>query len=59
MNHCGQVAAWQLTRSTSIDECESLLISIKERIQSQQDTENEQIEVYVDNCCSIRGKLQR
>ena len=55
LNHMGQVIAWQFTKTTSIDECEDLLVKLKNRcIQLGQPIE----EVYVDNCCQSRNKLQ-
>ncbi len=53
LNNIGQVIAWQLTTSTSIDECTELLSALAERLRGTQLNE-----VYVDNCCSIRQKLQ-
>ena len=53
LNSKGQVVAWQFTKSNSIDECHDLLTDLKERFQSK-----DSIEVFVDNCCSIRKKLE-
>ena len=47
--------AWQFTKTTSIDECKNLLLTLKDRC-----TRLGQpiLEVYVDNCCQSRNKLQ-
>lgn len=52
LNNIGQVIAWQFTKTTSIDECTDLLAALQQRLQSNVG------EVYVDNCCSIRQKIQ-
>ena len=56
LNNIGQVIAWQFTRTTSVDETSVLLSSLFERFQkgtSQCET------IYVDNCCTVRSKLQQ
>ena len=50
LNEVGQVVAWQLTSSTSIDEVSSMLLELKCRILQP-------ITVYVENCCQLRPKL--
>ena len=52
LNENGQVVNWQLTKSTSISESESLLKGICERAKSSLKT------VYVDNCCKHRSKIK-
>ncbi len=54
MNGIGQIVGWQFTATTSIDEVHALLMHIKSRMQP----EGKKIEVFVDNCCSVRNKLQ-
>ena len=53
MNNIGQVVGWQFTSTTSIDEVCSLLTHIKNRAQ-----EDIRLHIFVDNCCSVRNKLQ-
>ena len=55
LNNIGQVIAWQFTQTTSTDECKDHLSALKERLllQGAQITE-----LYVDNCCTVRAKLQ-
>lgn len=56
LNNVGQVIAWQLTQSSSIDESSDLLSSLVERLHC-----NDRLPVstvYVDNCCTTRNKLQ-
>ena len=55
LNNIGQVIAWQFTRTTSIDECEDLLFALKDRCTR---LGQPVMEVYVDNCCQSRNKLQ-
>ncbi len=52
MNEIGQVIAWQLTRSTSLDEVKSLLSNLAARL-----IRDGELLVYVDNCCTLRDKL--
>ena len=52
--YVGQVIAWQLTKTTSIDECKELLCVLRNR-QLSHGTAIE--EVYTDNCCTIKAKL--
>lgn len=52
MNAVGQVVGWQFTSTTSIDEVCALLLHIKSR------TQNQQVQLFVDNCCTVRNKLQ-
>ena len=54
LNALGQVVTWQLTNSTSFDEVESLLFTLKERIEHN-DTP---LVVCVDNCCQVKNKIQ-
>ena len=55
LNDIGQVLAWQLTKTSSIDECTQLLSELKQRLL----TSGAQLdEIYVDNCCTIKTKLQ-
>ena len=48
----GQVIAWQLTKSTSLDEVQPLLNNLASRFIT-----NRHLLIYVDNCCSLRDKL--
>lgn len=48
-NEIGQVISWQLTKSTSIDEVNTLLDKLKARLNL-----SKQLLVIVDNCCSQR-----
>ena len=51
MNKIGQVIAWQLAKSTSIDEVELLLNRLTARLTTAS------LPVYIDNCCQLREKL--
>ena len=53
LNEIGEVVAWQLTNSTSIDEVAQILSSVKERI-----SEDQLIKIYEYNCCHVRKKLE-
>ena len=55
LNNIGQVIAWQLTQTTSISETGDLLSSLVERLHNK---EAQFTAVYVDNCCTVRYKLQ-
>ena len=55
LNNIGQVIAWQFTRTTSTDECEDFLYALKDRCTW---LGQPVMEVYVDNCCQSRNKLQ-
>ena len=50
LNEEGEVVTWQFTNSTSIDEVQSLLCSLKERTKVSEDSH---LTIYVDNCCLI------
>lgn len=52
MNEVGQIIAWQLTRSTSLDEVELLLANLATRLRKES-----VLPIYVDNCCLLREKL--
>ena len=52
LNHIGQVIPWQFTQSTSTDETKDLLLRLVQRLHNQETT------VFVDNCCTVRNKLQ-
>ena len=54
LNNIGQVIAWQLTQSTSVDKTKDLLSSLVERLHRSR---AEIAAVYVDNCCTVRNKL--
>lgn len=54
MNEVGQVIAWQLTKSTSIDEVHNLLQNVAGRLHLESST---LFPIYVDNCCLLRQKL--
>ena len=54
LNRLGQVITWQLTNTTSLDEVESLLCNLKQRIVL---ATNETLTVYVDNCCYVKSKI--
>lgn len=51
MNELGQVMAWQLTKTTSMDEVYHLISSVQKRCPDK-------LLVIVDNCCCIKQKLQ-
>ena len=53
MNEVGHIMAWQFTKTTSIDEVNSLLKGVSRRIQ----IENHPL-ILVDNCCLLRNKLK-
>ena len=52
----GQVITWQLTNTTSLDEVESLLFDLKQRIALPED---ETLIIYVENCCHVKSKLKK
>ena len=55
LNDIAQVIAWQLTKTTSIDECRELLCALKDRLLAQ----GAQLDaIYTDNCCMLRGKME-
>ena len=54
LNERGEVVAWQLTNSTSLDEVEQTLSKVRERVD-----EGNGITLYVDNCCQVRRKLRQ
>ena len=56
LNNVGQVIAWQFTRTTSIDETSQLLSSLFNRFQ---ESHSKCETIYVDNCCTVRNKLQQ
>ena len=54
MDEENKVLAWQLTRGTSIDTVQSLLIGLKQRHQNaQQEIEG----IIIDNCCTVKNKI--
>ena len=55
LNNIGQVIAWQLTQSTSTDKTKDLLLSLVKRLQKSR---AQFTAVYVDNCCTVKNKLQ-
>ena len=55
LNEEGEVVTWQFTNSTSIDEVQPLLCSLKERIKVSEGTH---LTIYVDNCCHVQSKLK-
>lgn len=56
LNERGQVLAWQLTNSTSLEEVKPLLCGLKERLDIAAD---DNLIAYVDNCCQVRKQLQK
>ena len=56
LNKFGQVIAWQLTNTISLDEVESLLCNLKKRILL---AANETLTIYVDNCCHVKAKMKQ
>ena len=55
MNEESDILSWQFTKGTSIDNVRSLLRALNTRSISN----GEKIHcIMVDNCCSIRAKLQ-
>ncbi len=55
LNDIGQVIAWQFTQTTYTDESKDLLSALRERLFTH---EAQLTELYVDNCCTVRPKLQ-
>ena len=55
LNNLGQVIAWQLIQSTSTDEAKDILLCLVQRLQHK---EAQFTTVFVDNCCTVRSKLQ-
>ncbi len=53
MNEIGQVIAWQLTKTTSLDETKLLFNNLATRL--TKDRSN--LLIFVDNCCTLRDKL--
>ena len=56
MNEVGQVIAWQLTKSMSLDEVELLLKNLANRLGMHHGSSSE-LPIYIDNCCLLRDKL--
>ena len=55
MNEIGQIIAWQLVRTTSMDEVKALLSNLAARLSKYRGSL--ELPVYVDNCCQLRDKL--
>lgn len=55
LNDVGQILSWQLVPNTSYDTFCEMLKEVRERIVSMKKT---LAEIYVDDCCKIRTKLQ-
>ena len=55
LNDVGQTLTWRLVQDTSYDSLGELLLEIKERLIKQG---KELREVYVDDCCKSRKKIQ-
>lgn len=56
LNNCGQVIAWQFTKTTSVDETSELLSSLFQRFQKDS---SDCGTIYADNCCAVRNKLKQ
>ena len=55
LNSVGQVVTWKMTKGLAVDDVEDILHRLQNRLQVQ----GVQLEeFYVDNCCSLRRKLQ-
>lgn len=55
LNDIGQILSWQLVPDTSYDTIWEMLKEIKERLHTKKKTLRE---IYVDDCCKVRKKLQ-
>ena len=55
LNDIGQILSWQLVPDTSYDTVWKMMTEIKERLDAQSKTLRE---IYVDDCCKVRNKLQ-
>lgn len=55
LNNLGQIITWQLTRTTSLDETLPMLTKLNERLAKSHARPKI---ICVDNCCTVRGKLQ-
>ena len=55
LNDVGQILSWQLVPDTSLDTVWDMLKEIKERFQAKGKMLRE---IYVDDCCKVRNKLQ-
>ena len=55
LNADGKVLTWKMTKRLSFQHAENVLLALKERLDAQgQEVE----EFFIDNCCSLRSKLQ-
>ena len=55
LNNKGKIIAWQLTKTTSLDEVTPMLTGVSERLGEAGASPKI---VCVDNCCTVRNKLQ-
>ena len=55
LNACGQVVTWKMTKGIAMEHVEDIMHALCRRLQCQGVTLQE---FYVDNCCSLRAKLQ-
>ena len=55
LNSAGKVLTWKMTKAMSFEHIEDVLIALQRRLWKQ----GQQVkEFYIDNCCSLRSKLQ-
>lgn len=55
LNSEGQVMTWKFTESVKFNQCEDILVALRQRLESQNRSVSEFV---VDICCSWRKKLQ-
>ena len=56
LNENGEVVMWRLTRSTSLDEIDDLVLDLKERLTTSRD--NLEM-IIVDDCCPVKNVYHR
>ena len=55
LNADGEILSWKMTKSLSFTAVEDMLCALRERFMRQGKTLEE---FYIDNCCTLRSKLQ-
>ena len=55
LNSAGKIVTWQLTKGTSLSQVEQVLRELHDHAEQQQCKIKT---VYIDNCCSLRKKVQ-
>ena len=55
LNDMGQILSWQLVSDTSYDSLWEMLTEVSTRLQAKNKTLRE---IYVDDCCKVRNRLQ-